>query len=244
MPLCVRNLADTRTMGLLPVRKIAGCACARNAGNVSSPPRVSYPSIHPGTCVTHVPWCMPGSLTNGFLSSRWWENPSRHPRHMRNPQFYVSGKGPMASLSWISEEWMKDTGKIARLQRVNCAGISKHVLQTTVAFVLYPKQINNSLDGHRSLILHCLQYTNIYHCSRRRRREGDTCPSVLVPTRPCMGPLNGRKWFKLVVSEQYVEDKSLSLLQTQCTHFGVIIKNNWLWFVLAQFRPRMAYIYI
>ena len=29
----------------------------------SLPPRVSDPDMHHGTCVTHVPWCMPGSLT-------------------------------------------------------------------------------------------------------------------------------------------------------------------------------------
>ena len=53
------------------IRKIAGCACAGNAGNVS--PRhwlhrktlVSDPDMHHGTCVTHVPWCMSGSLTRG-----------------------------------------------------------------------------------------------------------------------------------------------------------------------------------
>ena len=28
-------------------------------------PRVNYPGIHHGTCVTHVPWCMSGSLTRG-----------------------------------------------------------------------------------------------------------------------------------------------------------------------------------
>ena len=35
------------------------------------PPRFSDPDMHHGTCVTHVSWCMPGSLTNGFLWSRW-----------------------------------------------------------------------------------------------------------------------------------------------------------------------------
>ena len=34
-------------------------------------PRVSDPDMHHGTCVTHVPWCMSGSLTSGFLWSRW-----------------------------------------------------------------------------------------------------------------------------------------------------------------------------
>ena len=28
-------------------------------------PVVSYPGMHHGTCITHVPWCMPRSLTHG-----------------------------------------------------------------------------------------------------------------------------------------------------------------------------------
>ena len=53
------------------IRKIASCACAGNAGNI--PPRrrfqrkplVSDPGMHHGTCDTHVPWCMSGSLNRG-----------------------------------------------------------------------------------------------------------------------------------------------------------------------------------
>ena len=75
--------------------KIAVCACAENAETFSPPPRVSDPDMHHGTCVTHVPWCMSGSLTSGFLCGRWREKRSRHSRRMRNPQFYVSGKRPM-----------------------------------------------------------------------------------------------------------------------------------------------------
>ena len=54
------------------IRKIAGCACAGNAGNVfprhrlQRKPLVSDPGMHHGTCVTHVPWCMSGSLTVFF----------------------------------------------------------------------------------------------------------------------------------------------------------------------------------
>ena len=61
-------------------------------GTFSPPPRVSDPDMQHGTCVTHVPWCMPGSLTSGFVWSRWWRKRSRR---MRNLQFYVSGKRPM-----------------------------------------------------------------------------------------------------------------------------------------------------
>ena len=61
---------DIPTWASCQIRKIAGCACAGNAGNVS-PKRlqrkslVSDPGVHHGTCVTHVPWCMSGSLTHG-----------------------------------------------------------------------------------------------------------------------------------------------------------------------------------
>ena len=36
-------------------------------GTFSPPPRVSDAYMPHGTCVTHVPWCMPGSLNSGFL---------------------------------------------------------------------------------------------------------------------------------------------------------------------------------
>ena len=74
------------------IHKIAGCPCAGNAGNVFPPPRVNDPDMHHGTCVTHVSWCVSGSLTSGFLWSRWRRKRSRYSRRMRNPPFCVSGK--------------------------------------------------------------------------------------------------------------------------------------------------------
>ena len=64
-------------------------------GTFSPPPIVSDPDMHHATCVTHVPLCIPGSLTSGFLWSRRRGIRSRHSRHMCNPQFYVSGKRSM-----------------------------------------------------------------------------------------------------------------------------------------------------
>ena len=52
------------------IHNIAGCACAGNAGNVfprrrfQRKPLVSDPGMRHGTCVTHVPWCMSGSLAS------------------------------------------------------------------------------------------------------------------------------------------------------------------------------------
>ena len=72
----------------------------------SSPPGATDPDMHHGKCVTHVPWCMPGSLTSSFLwNLRWWGKRSRHSQCMRNPQFYVSGKRPMLMRHTHQSPW-------------------------------------------------------------------------------------------------------------------------------------------
>ena len=68
-------------------------------GTFSLPPRVSDPDIDHGTCVTHVSWCMSGTLTCCFLWSQWWGKYSRHSWRMRNPQFYLSDKRP---ITWVN----------------------------------------------------------------------------------------------------------------------------------------------
>ena len=80
-------------MGIRVIRSDMGLLL--DTGNVF-PPRVSVPDMHHGTCVMHVPWCMPGSLTSGYLWSRWRGKRSRHSQSMRNLQFYVSGKRPIS----------------------------------------------------------------------------------------------------------------------------------------------------
>ena len=68
--MCVSN-TSTAAWASYQICKIAGCACAGNAGNVfprrrfQRKPLVSDPGMHHGTCVTHVPWCMSGLLTCG-----------------------------------------------------------------------------------------------------------------------------------------------------------------------------------
>ena len=66
-------------------------ACAGNA---------SFPRLASPICITTRAsrTCrddVSGSLTNGFLWSRWRGKRSRHSRCMRNPQFCVSGKRPI-----------------------------------------------------------------------------------------------------------------------------------------------------
>ena len=50
--------------------QIAGAPAWGMPGTFSPSPQVSDLDMHHGTCVTHVPWCMPGSLTIGFLWKR------------------------------------------------------------------------------------------------------------------------------------------------------------------------------
>ena len=62
-------------------------------GTIFPPPWVSDPDVQHGTCVTHVPWCMPGSVISNFLLNRWRGKRSRHSQCMQSP--YVSGKRPI-----------------------------------------------------------------------------------------------------------------------------------------------------
>ena len=70
------------------------------SGTFSPPSRVSDPYMHHDSCVKHVPWCMPGSVTSSFLWSRWRGKRSRHSQRMRNPQFYASGETPILVRFW------------------------------------------------------------------------------------------------------------------------------------------------
>ena len=99
-------------MGLLPDTWNCGLRMRRECfprHQLQRKPLVSNPGMHHGTCVTHVPWCMSGSLTCGGRGKR-----SRHSRRMRNPQFYVSGKRPMETHStWLAfceriHQWLVD----------------------------------------------------------------------------------------------------------------------------------------
>ena len=71
-------------------------------GTFSPTPRVSDPDMHHGTCVTHLPRCMSGSLTSGSIWSRSGKR-SRHSRRMLNPQFYVSSKRPIVPAIHVSD---------------------------------------------------------------------------------------------------------------------------------------------
>ena len=86
-----------------PTGKIACAHAPGMPGTFSPPPRVSDPDMHHGTCVTPVPWCMPGSLNSGFLwSRRRGKTFPAFPAHAIL-QFYQSGKRPMEAYHMTRE---------------------------------------------------------------------------------------------------------------------------------------------
>ena len=112
-------------------------------GTFSPPLCDSDSAMHHGTCVTHVPWCMPGSLTSGFLWRLWRRKRSRLSRRMRNPHCFVAGKRPiLGSLQ---------NGLCNDLQKFNLS--SKWTCETDNNTVdsLYPRIQNKSCYQNTSL---------------------------------------------------------------------------------------------
>ena len=96
-----RCLFDTRSHGPLTRYVKLRVAHAPGMPGTISPPltskeTASYPGMHHGTCFTHVPWCMSGSLARGGGGKS-----SRHSWRMHNTQFYVSGKRPIVSVVMV-----------------------------------------------------------------------------------------------------------------------------------------------
>ena len=91
------------------VRKIAGCACTGNAGNVfphrrfQRKPLVSDPGMHHDTCVTHVPWCMSGLLTCGD-----GENVSGIPGACAPAILRIWQETHMMSHTYLEDTWLTD----------------------------------------------------------------------------------------------------------------------------------------
>ena len=104
-------------------------------GSFSPLPRVSDPNMHQGTCFTHVPWCMPGSLTNGFLWSRWRGKRSRHSRKAFGNQLRLLFYGfrkfcKFATVDWQRQKKLSTVVTFTRLY--HCLSLIKRNLHTHI----------------------------------------------------------------------------------------------------------------
>ena len=68
------------------------------------------------------PWCMPWSLTSGFLWSQWRGIRSRHSQPIRNSQLYVSGKRPMYWCPFF--QMSRDSEEAVKKEVCFCVGLN------------------------------------------------------------------------------------------------------------------------
>ena len=137
-------IVSKRPMGLLPGTQNCGsrlrwkCRDRFPRHRLQRKPLVSDTGMHHGTCVTHVPWCMSGSLIRGYQRKR-----SRLSRCMRNPQLYISGKWSMEHQSERRSFWEFQISIISRWNHVHLSSW----LRTRIINALgcrYNSQQNNS----------------------------------------------------------------------------------------------------
>ena len=82
-------------MGLLPDSKIAGCACAGNAGNVLPHRQIKgNHKLATPACITARAWCTCRDACQDRLPAVAGQTFPSFPAHA-HPQFYLSGKRPM-----------------------------------------------------------------------------------------------------------------------------------------------------
>ena len=135
-------------------------------GTFSLLPRVYDPGMHHGTCVTHVPWYLPGLLTTGFIWSWWHGKRSRYSR--RNAQCYVSGKRPhvvklltrlhMQHITWNMQSFFK-CGNCFHVMTSSCAVMTRllsHAKLSSEGLLELIYHANNrkiTLNFHRVFVL-------------------------------------------------------------------------------------------
>ena len=128
-----------------------------------TPPWVSNPDMHHGTCVTHMPWCLPGTLTSGCLWSRWRGKGSHHSRRMRNPLFYVSGRRSMFCIREQSMAGIAAAMVIYTRHEKSCTIFTMHgnlVIFQNVVFLIFNNHNDESIANyHRYKFLNYPNHT-------------------------------------------------------------------------------------
>ena len=196
-------------------------------GMFSPPPQIGDPDMHHGTCVTNVPWCMPGLLTNGFLWSRWWGKLPGIPGSCATRNFTYLVRGP-----WIADTKRCDIWPWQDLSEwlTIITYIILRIYFQNILYFVYSKTYNDCLDtkvynifsfiimslcGCPFYILDALSY----HVLKPRLFLG--WGKIKLTTglfgNPSSGYLNGTRTY------QDMQPKQLFI--------GLLIKNCWyLWF--------------
>ena len=142
------TITNIWTWASYKIREIVGCACAWNAANFFScrwlqrKLLVSDPGMHHGMCVTHVPWCMSGSLTRSG-----GKNVPGIPGAIA-PAILLSGKRPMllvpGCLIQGKSEW--DT-----LTFISTLCASLYIYYSCESMILQKKIIDHRKGAHSTI---------------------------------------------------------------------------------------------
>ena len=179
----------------------------------SPPPRVSDSDIHHGTCATHVPWCMPGSLTRGLLWNWWRGNSFRHSRRMRKPRFYVSGRRTMWRRPNASLSWCHSLVHSSSLQLVVCNSHNTDRL-VSVLFLCLSSWLYTRVYCMSSI---CTSKTiSLLHMVGRARVYTTICWGNIVPSVHLTGAFE--KIFKIF---QFIEHVLYIITRTMLIHIAV-----------------------
>ena len=161
--------------------------CRECRERLPPPPRVSDPDKDHGTCVTHVPWCMPVSLTSGSFEVGGEENVPGIPGACASRNFTYLVRGPLRpmwlhyrgpqnadsvpAIIMIISRWTATRVTIITLNATLCTD-GNIVITRSAAVVFTAITLNITLCivrrhyyhlGHcPSLHCHYLEYHNVY----------------------------------------------------------------------------------
>ena len=152
-------------MALLQNTSNCGCACVGIAGNVFSA-TAGKQSRHASQHVRDVHAVMHAGIANSrFPLIGGGEKRSRHSRRMRNPQFYVSGKRPVAFYRQTSNikrtlvgDEIVDHSDVVRASPVGAAPTTSSLSTSHMASVNWAKRTARQDEKHWSFGIWCDLY--------------------------------------------------------------------------------------
>ena len=119
--------------------------------------------MHHGTCATHVPWCMPGSLTSGFVWSRWRGNVPGIPGACKTHNFPYLVRGPWTICISLSKshqmgKYYSGVENVSEIQQhwLNCYPVVQ--FNSRYTHILRPCVIHRSMTPNSlmRLLLQCV----------------------------------------------------------------------------------------
>ena len=130
-------------------------------GTFSPSPRVSDPDMHHGTYVTHVPWCMPGSLTSGFFWSRWRGNV---PGACATRKFAYLVRGPLPLLPNDNIDRLQDWYQkypFACTYECGCTLVLTHIADSRNHNIIFYTCWRHQMETFSALLALCEGYPSL-----------------------------------------------------------------------------------